>query len=81
MLKELLSHSQIAAAKAKIILDGQGNKHFVSELKSYLRHSAVQMKSFSMKDSKKKTCCSWLIMWPAALCAHTNTATMIISGC
>ena len=54
MLKELLSHSQIAAAKAKIILDGQGNKHFVSELKSYLRHSAVQMKSFSMKDSKKE---------------------------
>lgn len=54
MLKEIISHSEIADAKAKIVLDGKGNKHFVNELKSYLRKdNKVQMKSFSLKDSKK----------------------------
>jgi len=52
-LKQILEHSKIK--DAKVILDGKGNKHFIKELKSYLRKAATdQIKDFTLKDSEKE---------------------------
>lgn len=52
ILKQILSHSPLC--EAKVILDGKGNKHFIDELKGYLkRDNFNKIKDFSLKDSKR----------------------------
>lgn len=52
ILKQILIHSPIL--EAKVVLDGKGNKHFIEELKCYLkRGNDDKIKDFSLKDSKK----------------------------